>query len=530
MHDREFEKQVQQKMQELRFQPGADVWARVQADIRRKKRRRPVIFWILFAGLLTGGAWIYLSNKQGNNQQTATAVPAATVTPDQNTNTPSTAEDQPSGKTNTTDQIKKETASSETTIQPTNPAATADKNTDTRRVAIRENTRQQQATEKPAGHTKNGRQPVRNKDANRTQKPSSVIARTPDIVNRADTPKDSSGIASADVHKKMADNPEAKKGDESISKTGDPKTDSTDVNIAKTNKTDLDKSDSGKPDTHKSDSLQSGKDVSLNNNKPDQPSPDKPEENKLSKNTTGNAKKSDWRWGISAGGGVSDLGKQLFQGTSVADFALNPNSGGGQGTGTATIRRPSPIKGTASFNAGAFVSKSIGSRWRLKLGADYAYYSNSIRVGLFVDSTTYVNQGMAMNKVDEYYLTGNSNTYTNGYHFVSIPLSAQWRVNRNQRFGLVWENGISISRLLHTNALHYDGIGGRYYKDRTVLNKTQWMFNSSLLFNLKTKNNLQLYAGPHLQYAFSSMIKNENGNDKHLRYAGLKMMVEFNKK
>jgi len=53
-----FENQVQQKMDELRLQPTAQVWEEVERRIREKKRRRIIVFWFLFAGLLlSGGGW-----------------------------------------------------------------------------------------------------------------------------------------------------------------------------------------------------------------------------------------------------------------------------------------------------------------------------------------------------------------------------------------------------------------------------------------------------------------------------------------
>lgn len=79
MHDREFEKQVNQKMQELHFAPSPEVWARVEADIQKKKRRRPVIFWFLFAGLLTAGAGVWFA--QGWNEKKGTKGTSVEHTP-----------------------------------------------------------------------------------------------------------------------------------------------------------------------------------------------------------------------------------------------------------------------------------------------------------------------------------------------------------------------------------------------------------------------------------------------------------------
>jgi len=54
----EFEKQVQQKMEELKLVPSDPVWQKVEMQIRKKKDRRRAIFWIPIFILLAGGLWI----------------------------------------------------------------------------------------------------------------------------------------------------------------------------------------------------------------------------------------------------------------------------------------------------------------------------------------------------------------------------------------------------------------------------------------------------------------------------------------
>lgn len=61
MHEQNFEKQVQQKMEELSLTPSAPVWQKVEGEIRKKKDRRRLIFWLLPLLLVGGGAWWLLS-------------------------------------------------------------------------------------------------------------------------------------------------------------------------------------------------------------------------------------------------------------------------------------------------------------------------------------------------------------------------------------------------------------------------------------------------------------------------------------
>ena len=64
----EFEKQVQQKMEELDLVPSAPVWQKIEAQIRQKKDRRRLILWIpMLLILLLGGTW-WLSQTNENSK------------------------------------------------------------------------------------------------------------------------------------------------------------------------------------------------------------------------------------------------------------------------------------------------------------------------------------------------------------------------------------------------------------------------------------------------------------------------------
>ncbi len=559
MHDREFEKQVQQKMQELRFQPGADVWARVQADVEKKRRRRPVLLWILFAGLMIGSAWILYSNL-GNKQPQSAEKVHSSETNDNSSTSPSddksatqpgkeTSEpdnvtdqsnpgrsDQPSAtevnkQSNNSSPTDANRRNSNTTPDKTNSNASnngvPDKNVTPKKTSTPAEKRDvarivkpghQQATEKPAGHKQNGRQPVESAIAKNdprvtTDKPKKDAA-SPDL---AKSDKSKTDVTKTDIAKTDASKTDQSQNDplkQDISKTDGSKNDASKSDVTKP---DQSKSDLSKTDQPKADPTNTDQSIQKDDGKSPPPT-----QKSL-------AKSNKWQWGVSAGAGVSDLATKLFETTSVAAFYDNTSGGIISGPGTITVRRPSEISPGLSFNAGGYVSKNISKRLRVKVGLNYEYYSNNIKTGDFVDSNRSINQGAFMNIVDRYYQPGTTNSYTNDYHFVSLPLSLQWRVNKHPKYGVVWENGISLSQMLHSNALHFDGISGAYYKDNSLFQKTQVMLGSSLLFNLKMKKNRELFVGPHIQYSLTNMAKNDANNSKHIRYAGIKLMLGFNK-
>src|SRR5690349_15204419 len=107
MSDHEFEKKVQQKMDDLRLRPSDAVWAEVDRNLRRDKRRRRIVLWLPLMGiLLTAGGYFIFTNpatpgkeslaKTAPAQKKAapeatTATPDATAAPNTTTAKPNTS-------------------------------------------------------------------------------------------------------------------------------------------------------------------------------------------------------------------------------------------------------------------------------------------------------------------------------------------------------------------------------------------------------------------------------------------------------
>ncbi len=68
MEPNNFEKQVQQKLDELKIPPSDSLWANIEKRIPQKRRRKKAVFILIFLALflLTGGYWLLNSRKNMN--------------------------------------------------------------------------------------------------------------------------------------------------------------------------------------------------------------------------------------------------------------------------------------------------------------------------------------------------------------------------------------------------------------------------------------------------------------------------------
>ena len=67
MAENEFEKQVQQKMEELKLNPSGEVWKNVEVQIRKEKKRRWLLFFLLFLFVFSGGIFWWKENQPIGN-------------------------------------------------------------------------------------------------------------------------------------------------------------------------------------------------------------------------------------------------------------------------------------------------------------------------------------------------------------------------------------------------------------------------------------------------------------------------------
>ena len=91
----EFEKQVQQKMEELDLVPSAPVWQKIEAQIRQKKDRRRLILWIpMLLILLLGGTWWLSQTNEKSEAVSHTATSLESIDKNEQASTSGTVSDE----------------------------------------------------------------------------------------------------------------------------------------------------------------------------------------------------------------------------------------------------------------------------------------------------------------------------------------------------------------------------------------------------------------------------------------------------
>ena len=115
-----FERQVQEKMDELQLVPSEPVWQNIEKQIRAKKDRRRFVLWmpVLFL-LLGGGVWWIHATQHGNQPEEKALTSLEVARPPASASTPS-------DRQNTEGREVKENSSHSTQMEKTQANATID--------------------------------------------------------------------------------------------------------------------------------------------------------------------------------------------------------------------------------------------------------------------------------------------------------------------------------------------------------------------------------------------------------------------
>ncbi|HTB25879.1 MAG TPA: outer membrane beta-barrel protein [Puia sp.] len=464
MHENNFEKQVQEKMDQLGFDPSDAVWAAVNKEINKDKKRRSPFFMLFFlSGLLLAGGGVYFGM-----------------------------------------------------IKNSSPKVVA-------------NTQQKGKIEQPEGKNQKSNQ----LESSLNGKPIiDSIQKTPLNIKKRQN-KDGMVFKSANENQRSA-----QKEDFSGSKGNSPEsnlivTESGKDNVEGKNqaltKTEPEKSGNNKIDSSVKTPIIIAKNMMAK---------DSLSANKTAKKDEKKATSSKWKFGLNAGAGMSSINQSLFKQSNVTGLYYNPANANNANGAAAPVPVSSEINPGFSFNAGVFVSRNLSKRISVSAGLNYHYYSTRVNTGYAVDSSIFVsyspnNSGNSTlpgaYAINGYYPNGSNQSYTNSYHFIELPVTADFQLNKSSKLPVFWEAGFSVSYLVNSNALHFDPNGNLYYQNAQLFNKVQLNGATAIMIGFPV-NKTQLQIGPLLQYGLTGLLKTESGNPQHLLYTGLKISIIPGKK
>ncbi len=493
MQDNDFEKQVHQKMGELRLLPSEAVWEKVEMRLDRKERRRWIIWLpLLLTGLALAGYFAINTGHLSNRKSIQAATDKSVQKQKNNT-------------------VSRPTPDKPVTLND-NKVTSSTKRYNSEKIFLRK------THENILIETQTGRQRNNNNGEQKFYEPDKLIS----------TPISSS---TSNINKLLIKNSTANKIPQLISSDSFVDSHKNEFQqYAPEEKTDTSFNTKERVLEDDKKLLQSDvKEVPLIASHVNtllisiKENPFFKVSNKLQN------QRRRWEWGLSLQVGRSSLTHGTFNKSFSSGGALNLSSPIFSATNlnqsaNTVYHEPYPTRASAGFSAGAFMKKNLSGRFALSFGINYTLYSTSTTVGKKVDSLLLLRSAVSGNvqAFNQYFRIGSAGSYTNKYHYIEVPIVLQTRLTKSWKLPLYWDVGFSLSRLIASNALHFDNNTGVYYKDNQLLNKTHFNIITGLPVKLSTGKKFQLQAGPQLQYSFSNILANQISPEKHFLFLGLK--------
>lgn len=567
MSDHEFEKQVQQKMEQLKLRPSDAVWTKVDKRIRKERRRRRVVLWLpLFLLCVVAGGYFIFEN-QSHNKFTAselnsthndnTGLNSNNAEKRENDNpalqtAPVTGATTPANNSTTTNKDQSDKAmpsDAGQSIPPAPPLASGEQNTGSVRknmtepkapVTLRNEQPKNESSIASSTHTK------RTNDKKKNNR--SLIAITPDHTASAHNKPAGSN--------KPVKNNNRKAQPEASIVTGNE----NDQDLAKNT---IEPGVVVKPFKAEPDAVDSSASTAMDQARPPIPASPDSLKSMLAQSKISARKKvevpkqpvgkhSKWSFGIVAEGGASHISKgspfELLskENNEPEDLAYASPSipsqnivGGPAGFTQIPENKPAGLKSGIAWSAGGFVQREINKRISISIGAQYSYFSMKTEVGQLMKSSISVSNSNYDQVVNAYYqgrsayMIGGAlftssyprpplyQDYTNKYHFLEIPVKIHWRMTREEQLPIILDGGLSVSRLIATNALHYDGSNDVYYKDYDYFNKIQAGISAGVNMALFNNSAHPVWIGPSIKYQLSNLLSSDLSSGQHLWAFGL---------
>jgi len=456
----EFEKNVQQRLDELKLRPSKAVWKNVEENIRQEKRRRRMVLWLPLLFLLLGGTGYFLINKNG-------FVSAETAVKTK----------QAKEKNNSTiSPLSKDLQKEETQKEKNQELTPKDLNGE----LVAKVPKNQNANSKTRQSQKSDNKTLDKTDATFTSDKDQVQSLIKGQENVDNDQNDIQRIGNDEVLIGYA------KVNPSLIKVSSPK---VDISI---------------PENYSA--------------KIQTPEVDLNAISALKKKEKFRSAK--WQWGLDFSVGSSSANSEFSSFKSAQMDALANTGPLPRYSGTST----SSLDPGLYWSAGGFVLRNFTNRFALSAGLQYSQYRTQLTTGTRGDSARLFygsNYAVVDNQNDK------ANEHIYRYHFIELPMTAHFKLNKSNSFPVFGNVGISIGWLLGTNSMNYGGstvfsqVSGQY-------NETQFGLRGGFTFGALNKTKHPLRIGPSLRYNLSGLTESASSNN-HLLAFGLDVRVLLKK-
>lgn len=475
MSDHEFEKQVRQKLNDLKMTPSAGSWEGIEDKLRERKRRPVAFYWVplLLLGLAAGG-YVYFNNEQ------------KTVLSDRNS----------------TNNVKDQTK--------VNDGVASEQNNDRSEILTSDGENDENTRLVTPGSEDASGNVLKDASGNVLKDASGKVL------------KDASGNRLKNAQQKNI-NPST--GASTENKTQNPVEESNslsiapgkvthDISLKNSPKERLQNNPQGRKPSLKISDFPIGtvNSASLSSfKKPAQLANKKSQVNKINK----------WSYGISAFAGVTAVNEGHilnFNNAQVEDVSAVPDFAPRQ------PYKPSSISPGFSFSAGAFVKRELSTRFSLSLGINYLQLNTRNKVGSEVNGSQIVNNGARGYMMVANYFTveqDKPSDYRNRYHFIELPVELHTKLNKSKKLPIHLNTGIAVSQLIKSNSLHFDGTTGIYYRNDKLLNQTQVAARTGISVGVLNKTTRPLWIGPSAKYNISTILQKDVAARKNFMSFGI---------
>lgn len=461
MQEYNFERQVKETMENFSVPPSTPVWQKIEKEIRQKKERRKVVLWLLPL-LFAGGLWLMLSERRSDGNDASATIQSTPASTEQNSPAKAPLAPVDPVQTKTTD------VTASTNKQPLTYSTTKD----TREIS-REIVTGKDGSFISSGKSTNNRQfkrPHANTSDSKNKKPASRT--TYPAISSLNT-----GITS-DTSKIITIEPEAAPDISPAAEITKTPPEVLTIDI--------------KTDT-----------VAVASAEPKIEPTSRPRK---------------WKIGVQATGGYAQMMKTFFPTTAMPEASVVP-------TAIGFIPRVGPNEPTPgpAFSAGVMFTNTLSTNMKFTTGLQYNYASTFQQFGeKSVGSWNGVTpQSQSRDSSIVLYRSGNQFRYTNKYHFAEIPAAVEMRLFSTLPVNL--HAGVSLSVLVASNAVSFDGSNDLYYHQKDKLNALGVNVHGGFSYSFAKE---RLKIGPHLQY---DLMPVHIGSEKrYLLTGGIRTTVSLN--